>query len=163
MYAMYNYGKFLFVSEFSRMKFARMFPHQSAGIVSAVSHPRIPVPAKLRPRNPKAKKYAVIIVSNEPRKNVAAAIEAAAEFDRNISLWIMGDMNSSRKDMKAAIRRRPNIRELGYVSETQKRAIIRDALCVIVPAFSEGFGLPIAEAFAEGTPVACSESELFRE
>jgi glycosyltransferase involved in cell wall biosynthesis len=34
---------------------------------------------------------------------------------------------------------------------------------VIVPAFSEGFGLPIAEAFAEGTPVACSDSELFRE
>ena len=52
---------------------------------------------------------------------------------------------------------------LGYVSATTKSSLIANAVCVVVPAFAEGFGLPIAEGFAHGTPVACADTELFHE
>jgi glycosyltransferase involved in cell wall biosynthesis len=47
-------------------------------------------------------------------------------------------------------------RFIGFVDPIQLRALYRLAQFVIFPSLFEGGGFPIVEAFAEGTPVACS-------
>lgn len=45
----------------------------------------------------------------------------------------------------------------GFVSDDLLPALYSDALAVAMPAFSEGFGLPAAEAIACGTPVIATD------
>ncbi len=44
----------------------------------------------------------------------------------------------------------------GYVSSARLAALYAAADLVVVPSLHEGFGMPVAEAFAAGAPVACS-------
>lgn len=44
----------------------------------------------------------------------------------------------------------------GRLSEESLAALYRGAQLLLFPSFYEGFGLPIVEAFASGTPVICS-------
>lgn len=45
----------------------------------------------------------------------------------------------------------------GRVSEEELAALYRSAILLLFPSFYEGFGLPIIEAFASGTPVITSD------
>ena len=45
----------------------------------------------------------------------------------------------------------------GFVPDAVLPALYSDALVVAMPAFSEGFGLPAAEAIACGTPVIATK------
>jgi len=54
-------------------------------------------------------------------------------------------------------RRYPSpVRYLGYVSPAHLDALFRGARALLFPSLAEGFGLPIVEAFARGTPVLTS-------
>nr|MBX2810197.1 glycosyltransferase [Myxococcales bacterium] len=46
--------------------------------------------------------------------------------------------------------------EVGHLSDSELRRTMRSVDVVVVPSLYEGFGLPVAEALAEGTSVACS-------
>jgi glycosyltransferase involved in cell wall biosynthesis len=50
------------------------------------------------------------------------------------------------------------IRFVGFVRPVELRALYRMARCMVFPSSFEGWGLPIVEAFHEGTPVACASS-----
>src|SRR6185295_12536495 len=45
---------------------------------------------------------------------------------------------------------------LGSVSEDRVHALYRGALALVYPSLYEGFGLPLVEAMASGTPVLAS-------
>ncbi len=45
----------------------------------------------------------------------------------------------------------------GYVPDDHVVALYSAAQCLIIPSLMEGFGLPVLESFACGTPVICSE------
>lgn len=51
----------------------------------------------------------------------------------------------------------------GYVSDEDLTALYSDALAVAMPALSEGFGLPAAEAIACGTPVIATRGGAVEE
>jgi glycosyltransferase involved in cell wall biosynthesis len=69
-------------------------------------------------------------------------------FD-NIPKWI--------EEMKLG----PYTRLIGYVEEEDKPVLYREARVFAFPSYYEGFGLPVLEAMASGTPVvASSEASL---
>jgi glycosyltransferase involved in cell wall biosynthesis len=47
---------------------------------------------------------------------------------------------------------------VGFVSPVELRALYRLARCVVFPSRFEGWGLPVVEAFHEGTAVACADA-----
>jgi len=153
-----------FVSNYSLNRFRALLP-QFAQIPARVVYPRTrfdlaevrsvsDVPAQTAPARPSF----VVIVSNEPRKNLAAVIRAFGKLPQAdlVVIGYAGGMSKMRDLPK-------NVRFTGYVEEHEKAALIADAHGLIMPSLAEGFGVPIIEAFAANTPVLCSDIAVFRE
>ncbi|MEO7148056.1 MAG: glycosyltransferase, partial [Terrimesophilobacter sp.] len=49
------------------------------------------------------------------------------------------------------------------VSDADYSRLVGEATALVSASFEEGFGIPIIEALAIGTPVACSDIPVFRE
>jgi len=88
----------------------------------------------------------------EPRKNIARLVEAWRLLDGEIDLALAGGEGwGDRPDL--ADRR---IRQLGYVPDGEIPRLYRGAAVYCYPSLFEGFGMPIVEAMACGTPVVAS-------
>lgn len=103
--------------------------------------------------------YALYLGNVEPRKNLIALSEA---FDRTpladlgIPLVIAGRMAWNFEESAAAIDRARNVHYVGFVSNEDRLALMQGATLFVFPSLYEGFGMPVIEAMAVGTPVACS-------
>ena len=56
------------------------------------------------------------------------------------------------------LRLESQVRFVGFVRPMELRALYRTARCMVFPSSFEGWGLPVVEAFHEGTPVACADA-----
>ncbi|MEI6288388.1 MAG: glycosyltransferase family 1 protein [bacterium] len=50
------------------------------------------------------------------------------------------------------------VKYIGYVESEEKICLLRQASCFVFPSLYEGFGLPVLEAMASGTPVIVSNA-----
>ena len=55
------------------------------------------------------------------------------------------------------------VEERTDLSDAETGALLRGARALLLPSFAEGYGLPVAEALAAGTPVLCSDLPALRE
>ncbi len=95
----------------------------------------------------------------EPRKNISRLIQAFEQTKEPVSLVIAGRLGWKYKTILEQIERSPKrrfIKLLGYVSEADKPYIMKLARVFAWPSLYEGFGLPVLEAMAVGTPVLTS-------
>lgn len=95
----------------------------------------------------------------EPRKNISRLIEAFELIDEPIFLVIAGKLGWKYNGILEQIKNSPKrryIKLVGYISESDKPYIMKLARVFAWPSLYEGFGLPILEAMAVGTPVVTS-------
>ncbi len=58
---------------------------------------------------------------------------------------------------------RPHVTELANCGDTALLSLMVGARALLFPSFAEGYGLPLVEALAVGTPVIASDLDVFRE
>jgi len=58
---------------------------------------------------------------------------------------------------------KPYVVELSDLSDSGLKRVIRGAKALLFPSFSEGWGMPLIETQAMGTPVICSDIPVFHE
>ncbi|PZU96190.1 MAG: mannosyltransferase [Pseudanabaena sp.] len=112
-------------------------------------------------RSPKHPPYFLYIGRHDPYKNVSRVISAFANLKSSeYQLWLSGP---SDKRYTPALKKQ--VRELGiedqvkfldYVPYDDLPKIISGAIALVFPSLWEGFGLPVLEAMACGTPVITS-------
>ncbi len=106
----------------------------------------------------------ILYVGNiEPRKNLSRLLEAFGRLNPpGIDLVLVG---RRAWDWREALGESGNrgargkVRTLGYVSEQDLSALYQSARAFVYPSLMEGFGLPVLEAMASGTPVLASNVE----
>jgi glycosyltransferase involved in cell wall biosynthesis len=105
--------------------------------------------------------YALFVGTLQPRKDPIAALEAVAMANADLRLVLVGpDKGLGEEARRAASRLGLNGRVAfaGYVEKEQLAKLYRGAVCLVFPSLYEGFGLPVVEAMASGTPVVAAAS-----
>ncbi|MFC0681404.1 glycosyltransferase family 4 protein [Lysobacter korlensis] len=110
-------------------------------------------------------RYLVTVGSLEPRKNLSRLAAAYAELSEAqraaLPLVVVGGSADIYRD--AAVAWPAEVQLAGYVSDDELRALYGGAAAVVFVSLAEGFGLPLVEASAAGTPrLIVSDLEVFR-
>ena len=115
-------------------------------------------------------RYVLHVGTIEPRKNLELLIkvwrEWTAESPAAPALVLCGRRGWKSGDLHGMLARAGAdgwLHRLGYVDDASLAALYRHALAVVCPSLYEGFGLPLVEALAAGTPVVASDIPVFRE
>jgi glycosyltransferase involved in cell wall biosynthesis len=149
----------LTVSEYSRSEILKAFPGANVRVIPCTIPESWFDPAPIDSRED----FLLMVTSSAPHKNAAGAIKGYAQYVRSTegrpaSLKIVGlsaDVESFQ----------PLVEELGiaglvcfmpFLSEDELRGLYRGARAAIIPSFAEGFGIPLLEAMATGTPALTS-------
>lgn len=99
--------------------------------------------------------YVLFLATLEPRKDLPTLIDAYESLEVDVRLLIAGQDGWKMGAITKALRKakRPGIERLGYVSDENKVLLYQGASAFVYPSIAEGFGLPVLEAMACGTPV----------
>jgi len=112
--------------------------------------------------------YLLYVGDLTPRKNLARLVrayarsKASADFD----LAIVGAREFRAAEIERELSSSPchdRIHRLGYVDSEDLRLLYAGAAAFLFPTLYEGFGLPVLEAFASGTPVLSSNTSSIPE
>jgi glycosyltransferase involved in cell wall biosynthesis len=117
---------------------------------------------ELRRRHDLGTRPFVLTVSlKRPNKNLLRLLEAMALIpaQRRPILVLAGHATPYEAQLRARavdLGLGEHTRFLGWVPSEELEGLYRSATCFVFPSLYEGFGLPVLEAMARGTPVACS-------
>lgn len=102
--------------------------------------------------------YLLCVSNRRGHKNEMGMIRAfaRAHLPAKTKLLFTGDPSQTLAELANNLNISNRIEFTGKVSEDDLAALYRGALFLVFPSFYEGFGLPIIEAFASGTPVITS-------
>jgi glycosyltransferase involved in cell wall biosynthesis len=137
------------VSEFTKDEVVALadIPHERMRVVPNG------VDEVFKPSGPTAEgSYVLAVATLEPRKNLGRAVEAAQMA--GVELRVVGARGWGGVEVPGWV---------GEIPDAELAALYRGARCVLYPSLYEGFGLPVLEAMACGTPVVTSRGTALEE
>ncbi len=181
-YAVKSANKIIAVSEFTKRQIVERLggdPNKISVVYEGVSSTSLSdLPPKLGGRRKwgvlkkyglKSKQYLLFIGTVQPRKNLQRLIKAFANLkpqNPNLKLVIVGKLGWDYQEVLDEINKsviKNNIVMVGYVNDSERDTLLHNALVYVQPSITEGFGLPILEAFAAGVPVVSSNGGALSE
>jgi glycosyltransferase involved in cell wall biosynthesis len=129
-------------------------------VAPGVSLP-VPAPASVTsppPGTPPPGSYLLAVGALEPRKAPDLLVRAfaaarAAGLQAGVVLAGEGRLAESLRGEGVSL--------LGHVTDAELDALYRGALALVMPSLLEGYGLPVPEALARGTPAVISDLPVF--
>jgi glycosyltransferase involved in cell wall biosynthesis len=114
------------------------------------------------------KKYILFVGNVEPRKNLATLLKAFSAIHNQLEhdLVIVGARgwkNSDVFDVVEKLNLHDRVIFTGFIKDDLLPILYRKADLFVFPSIYEGFGLPVLEAMASGTPVISSNSSSLPE
>ncbi|WP_199688145.1 glycosyltransferase family 4 protein [Noviherbaspirillum sedimenti] len=149
--------KVLTVSEYSRQRiiqWAKMPASQVINVGNGVSTNFTPDGERHTP----GYRYLFCVGNRKAHKNEQRLLRAfaAADIALDIRLLFTGPEGGGLADLARELGVEGRVVFLGKVTEVQLPSIYRSAIALVFPTLYEGFGLPVVEAMASGTPVVTS-------
>jgi len=159
--------KIITVSEFSKRRIVEycQVPEEKVEVILSGVGPQFqPQPAaKIKLAREQLKlpgRYALCVCSLEPRKNLLRLLQSWAAMPNrpeDLHLVLVGAKGHVFSDI--GLDSPPaNVHLAGYVADDLLPALYAGAEFFAFPSLYEGFGLPVLEAMACGTPVLCSNT-----
>lgn len=155
------------VSEYSKNEILTYYP-QASGKIESIPLGILPY---FKPLEKTQKKNQILYVGTlQKRKNFTTVIEVFEQLQlQDYTLIIVGNFISNfvLDDATLALldkaKKNPNIKILQKVSKEELVFLYSTSKIFFFPSLYEGFGLPILEAMACGTPVICSDIPALKE
>ena len=125
--------------------------------------------AEVKARYGLPERYLLALGTIEPRKNLIRLVDALRLLRRKnplLSLVIVGSAGWLYQDFFQHLEKLDDARAVllsGYVPDSDLPAVMTGAAAYVLASFYEGFGLPILEAMACGTPVVTSNTSSMPE
>jgi len=116
--------------------------------------------------------YFVVVGTIEPRKNLLHLLTVWHRWTQEgksprARLVVVGRRGWENENILELLDRSkglaPSVLEVASLSDAGMVSLLKGAAALLAPSFVEGYGLPVAEALALGTPVIASNSEAHRE
>ncbi len=111
-------------------------------------------------------KYLIFVGTVQPRKNLVKLIEAFSHIKSELKLVICGKYGWMYEDVLAAPKKygvEDRVIFTNYISDIERYTLLANALVYVQPSITEGFGLPILEAWEAGLPVVSSNGGALKE
>jgi alpha-1,3-rhamnosyl/mannosyltransferase len=159
------------ISDSTRRDFIRYFPQsqEKIQVIPLAAEGKFHPPSKeeirrVRKRFSLPDKYVLYLGINKPHKNlvnlVKAWVQIVDDFPTNSEKLVIAgawdDRYPEAKLLASDLNLKQDILFLGSIAEEDLPGIYGGARLFVFPSLYEGFGLPVLEALACGTPVACS-------
>lgn len=146
-------------------------PEKISVVYLGIDHARfrpleVPQTVRTRYRLPVGRHYLIYVGSEDPRKNLATLLRALAQVRRelpNTELIKVGSAHFAHErrklmDLAAQLHISDAIHWLDAVPEDDLPLLYNLADICVMPSFYEGFGFPVIEAMACGTPVVAANA-----
>ncbi|RRR68152.1 MAG: glycosyltransferase family 1 protein, partial [Candidatus Viridilinea halotolerans] len=109
------------------------------------------------------KDFLLFVGTLEPRKNLVRLLEgfAQAQLPPTLALVVAGRRGWMEEEIFATVARlqlKARVKFLDFVADSELPALYNLAQAFVYPSLYEGFGLPVLEALACGTPVLTANS-----
>ncbi len=155
------------VSSYSRDQIARIYRRDEASISivnNGVDVSSFACETSEAPSVTGGLPYGLFVGRLEPRKNLRLALAALALIDDpNARLVVVGRDDFEDAAVLQALVDEPRAVHLVDVSDAELRALYRNAAALVFPSLGEGWGIPLLEAQAAGTPVIASDATAIPE
>lgn len=99
------------------------------------------------------------VAQKRPYKNLASLVRALGDLDDDAVLVLVGAPTDHERELRALAEQLhvlTRVRFVGWLSDAELHELYRISSLFVLPSLIEGFGIPVLEAMAHGTPVACS-------
>lgn len=170
-----RYDTIFTISDFSRKEICELFPGVRKRIINAGCGLDPSFFQSTDDSNNAAEKfglpdkYILFVGTLEPRKNLLFLLDVFSKVrDRepNVILVLAGREGWGTDEILKKIgelQLAENVKLMGTVGEEELPLLYRSSSALVFPSIYEGFGLPVLEAMAAGTPVVASNSSSIPE